>query len=87
MYCVAGKFAFLVSICLYSICFSSRTMASISMTSFYGARARAQHERGHMPPREISLNGSNVESEIDEDELEVFEEDESEESDYSSEAK
>ena len=35
-----------------------------------------------MPPREINLNGSDVESEIDEDELEVFEE---EESDYSSE--
>ena len=60
-------------------------MASISATSFYGARARAQHERGHMPPREINLNGSDVESEIDEDELEVFEEEESEESDYSSE--
>jgi len=60
-------------------------MASISTTSFYGTRARAQHERRHMPPREINLNGSDVESEIDEDELEVFEEEESEESDYSSE--
>ena len=56
-------------------------MASISTTSFYGARARAQHERQHMPPREINLNGSDIESEIDEDELEVFEEEESEERD------
>ena len=60
-------------------------MASISTTSFYGARARAQHERRHIPPREINLNGSDAESEVDEDELEVFEEEESEESDYSSE--
>lgn len=36
-----------------------------------------------MPPREINLNGSDVESEIDEDELEVFEEEESEESEES----
>ena len=43
-------------------------MASTSTTSFYGARARAQHERRHMPPRDINLNGSDVESEIDEDE-------------------
>jgi len=60
-------------------------MASISTTSFYGARARAQHERRHIPARDINLNGSDAESEVDEDELEVFEEEESEESDYPSE--
>ena len=60
-------------------------MASISTTSFYGAKASAQHERRHIPPREINVNGSDAESEVDEDELEVFEKEESEESDYSSE--
>ena len=38
-----------------------------------------------MPPREINLNGSDVESEIDENELEMFEEEDREENDSSSE--
>lgn len=48
-------------------------MAAISTASFYGTRARAQHERHHMPPREIDFGGSDKESDCDEDELEVFE--------------
>lgn len=57
-------------------------MASILTTSFYGAKPRAQHERWQMPQDEIDLNRRDVESEVDEDELEVSGE---EESDYSSE--
>ena len=53
-------------------------MASISTTSFYGARARAQHERRHMPQSKINLSRSDVESKVNEDELEVFGEEESE---------
>ena len=51
--------------------------SGISTRSFYGARARAQHERNHIPVIETNFDESEGESDSNEDELASIDEDES----------
>lgn len=51
--------------------------SGISTRSFYGTRARAQHERNHSPVIEPNFDESNEESDSNEDELAFVDEDES----------